>query len=194
MPRVLIAVAIYVTAVSGLLAQAPARRTNQRVNPYQRYAGHIVAKADSAASALAAVNGAAGSAQGDDMEATRVALVAIFGRAQERTSRLAGDFDAIQPPADFERLHAQLVEPLRTLALSLGRSAQLYNVNCEQEQRIGVGCDLAGRRAAASRQAMLELNRAMAATQTYAEARERAVRMLAEHGVTLGSLQTRPEQ
>lgn len=149
---------------------------------FQRYAFDILVKADSAAMTFVSMDAELAVIPVQERVA---ALGRLFARVQQRASRLAGDFDVVQPPPDFDRIHPQLVQPLRSLVTSVGRVTALSSVNCDMEHAAGLGCDLDLLRSEAATQSLYEFQRAVAAVAEYSEVRERAARMLLEHRVVL---------
>jgi hypothetical protein len=103
---------------------------------------------------------------------------------------LAGDFDAVVPPRDLAQLHLQLVTPLKTLAAKFSRSAALLAADCSLERQTGEACDESRRKLVGAQAAVTLIGSLGADVQDYSDARDRAVRMLAEHGVHLRPLTT----
>jgi hypothetical protein len=165
-------IAAFLSGADALHAQASA---------YARYAVHIQAKGDSI---LRIVNNANARAENEGE------FPSLLASAGTRMRVLAGDFDAISPPVGFERIHEQLVTPLKGLAEKFERSAALLTVNCARERAAGLRCDEARRRLQGAEAAMRLLSVAPVDARDYLEARDRAGRMLAERQVRLPPFQT----
>lgn len=177
--------------ILGKLGERPRRSVAGRQPPrrgpasFSRYAKHIETKADSVMLVLNAANASLQGFEGLEGDAVGAKLATVFGEAGRRMSVLAGDFDAVVPPAEFERLHAQLVQPLQSLANMFKRWSGLMSADCASERAAGMGCDELARKADASRTLVREMGTIATPLLAYGEARERAQRMLKEQGVTL---------
>ena len=145
------------------LPEIAVSQATRAVGTYTRYARHIRTKADSVIVLADQANRSVTSP--DDISA-------ILASAGRRMLALAGDFDAITPPADLARLHEQLGKPLLALAHKYSTIATLF------AQHSGDG-------AHAANELIVTLP---TDAKNYRDARERATRMLAEHGVTLTAL------
>lgn len=104
--------------------------------------------------------------------------------------RRAGDFDAVTPPSrDFERLHQQIVDALKTAAEQADSVSQrLASLSCTSARRSGEGCYGPRMRQYRLPIFIRSLGAFKQAVTDYAEARERLTQMLAERSVRLAAL------
>lgn len=173
------AAALVALSPSGLHPQGSnPTSARQRSNRFTSYSRSIQFKADSVMYLMRVANAGMATASPD-------ARIALLDSIAHRMTTLAGDFDAVAPPSTFERLHDQLVAPLRSVSAKFTRIAALLNLNCSTEQRAGLGCDEARLRLEGAEEALLVLHTVGGELQEYSDARHRAQTMLSAQGVNL---------
>lgn len=174
-----------------LQGQAPPSSPSARFvplasSPFARFAQRLLWTADSVLVVACQMESAvAGLDSGDGGTGEFGALLA---RGGARMGRLVDDFDAVVPPAELERVHDQLLAPLRRSASALSRAGALYQVSCNAEWAAGLTCDINMRLLIAGRAARIELSAAAGGLLAYRQARERAARMLIPYRLTLPPL------
>jgi len=111
-------------------------------------------------------------------------LGSLASNAQHAIVRLRDDFDALDPPPYLVRLHQQLISAIAAFALAAdGTSVTAYLCTHFPDQPYRCAIPLARASTAA-----------MQAREAYRNARLRAVRILADSGVTLAELREFPFQ
>lgn len=141
--------------------------------PYRRYADAIETTADSVIQAFhSTING-----NEPDLKTTLTRL----DYSAPLVIRLSGDFDAVQPPADLERLHDQLVSVVTEVAARVDSLRFLLRAGMDETNP--------SRGLAAGRLGQALLPRLMQSMVDYMRTRDRAARMLGDRGVTLAPLE-----
>lgn len=169
------------TAQGPSKAPRAATRATAGATAMARYARAIVTKADSvvllpdtyvqALTEALSTNGVVGFQE-------------VMNQIARETRRLTGDFDAVVPPPDLVRLHEQLLESLRALQEANERILSLAP-DCQAARSAGLACSEITQKERIGLALLTSSRDRGRATTAYAEARERATRMLAEAGVTL---------
>lgn len=177
------------TKRSGIAKTLPGVTTE---SGYSRYARRLEAKLDSALLTQTVLLEALQRLvpqfiNGDEAQIRDVSLE--LGNESDRLSgvvgRLAGDFEVVTPPADFARLHDQIVEGMRNVAkLHALRARLLRTMVCEEERKFGQACNM-GARMAEGGKMLGAMPTGYGALET---SRARATEMLQEHGVRLRDL------
>jgi hypothetical protein len=113
-------------------------------------------------------------------------IMAVSGSTMKKK---LDDFDAIDPPSGFGRVHSEMVSALTSLVTATSDLARVMDyASCRTEYKAGMDCD-PNRRGEAAAQIMIGAGGAMeTAAGDYLDARHRLQIMLKEKGVNLPAL------